>query len=59
MKSSYERKKYVYSCALAGLVFLCVLAVWFYIAFGGNVKNIVVSVVLAAAGIAALMISTS
>ncbi len=56
MKSSYERKKYVYSCALAGLVFLCVLAVWFYIAFGGNVKNIVVSVVLAAAGIAVIIL---
>lgn len=43
MKSSYERKKYIYSFVWISIAALCVLTVWFYIAFGGNVLYTAIS----------------
>ena len=51
MKSSYERKKYIYSFVWIGLVSLVILAVWLYIAFGGNVLYTVISTVMIAAAL--------
>lgn len=56
MKSSYERKKYIYSFIWISVIALCVLAVWFYIAFGGNTGYTAVSVILVAVLLAALFI---
>ena len=43
MKSSYERKKYICSFVWISIAALCVLTVWFYIAFGGNVLYTAIS----------------
>ena len=51
MKSSYERKKYIYSFVWIGLISLAILAVWLYIAFGGNVLYTVISTVMIAAAL--------
>ena len=51
MKSSYERKKYIYSFVWIGLVSIVILAVWQYIAFGGNVLYTVISTVMIAAAL--------
>ena len=51
MKSSYERKKYIYSFVWIGLVSIVILAVWLYIAFGGNVLYTVISTVMIAAAL--------
>ena len=51
MKSSYERKKYIYSFVWIGFVSIVILAVWLYIAFGGNVLYTVISTVMIAAAL--------
>ena len=51
MKSSYERKKYIYSFVWIGLISLAIIAVWLYIAFGGNVLYTVTSTVMIAAAL--------
>lgn len=51
MKSSYERKKYIYSFVWIGIASLVILAVWLYIAFGGNVLYTVISTVMIAAAL--------